>query len=370
MTELAAVLDAPRPACAWTVADVTRDTGWIHRLDADQAQALIAAVRAARVEGKSLLDYRRADFPFGRALRTLADAFAQVRDGRGMALVKGLPREGVAPHEFELMTWAIGLHFGVARPQDRTSSYINKVQDVGGVYRSPTGRGYSSNAQLDFHVDGADVVLLSCYNQAPVGGMSMCTSSTSAFLAVAEERPELAQALMTPYPFSRNGEQPAGEPGWVSAPLFGIEGGRISGAWNRNRLINAIAIEGVPPLSGLQYEAVGYLDAVVRRPDLMYRMYLEPGDLQLLGNQTMLHSRTTFQDHPEPERKRTLYRLWIATPDSRPLPAGFEWYYGTREPGTVRGTNRGQRYDDACRRFDEAQSRELGMRIVRDVRAA
>lgn len=349
---------------AWTVAEVQHETRWIHALSSTQAAELITAVRGAYMQGKPLTDYRKRDFHLQLSLDTPADAFREVRDGRGMALVKNLPRDGVTPAEFELMTWAIGLYFGVARPQNKLSAYINEVKDAGGVYRSPTGRGYSSNAELDFHVDGSDVVLLSCYNQSPVGGMSMCTSSIKAYEVVRTERPDLAAALHTDYPFSRNGEQRDDEPAWFLAPLIGIEDGRVSCVWNRNRLENALKLEGVPPLTSAQREAVEYLDAVVRRPDLMYCMHLAPGDLQLLSNQTMLHSRTGFEDHAEVSKKRTLYRLWLATPDSRRLPSGWEHYYGTREPGTVRGGTKGHHYDDACRRFDAEQAAEMGMKYL------
>jgi hypothetical protein len=355
--------DAGLP-CAWSVADVENETRWIYALSQAQADELIGAVRAARIDGKPLLEYRRSDFPLAMSLNTLAGAFREVRDGRGMALVKNLPRAGVSPAEFELMTWAIGLHFGVARPQNGLSAYINEVKDAGGVYRSPTGRGYSSKAELDFHVDGSDVVLLSCYNQAPVGGMSMCTSSIKAYEVVRSERPDLAVALHTGYPFSRNGEQTGDEPAWFLAPLAGVEAGHVSCVWNRNRLDNALKIDGVPPITALQREAVELLDAVVRRPELMYCMHLEPGDMQLLSNQTALHSRTSFDDHADEDKKRTLYRLWLATPDSRRLPAGWERHYGTREPGTVRGGSKGHHYDEVCRRFDAQQSMDLGMKMI------
>ncbi len=348
--------------CAWSVADVEHESRWVFRLTEGESRELIGAIRRGRIEGKPLLDYRREDFDLKLSLLPLGHAFQEVRDGRGIALVKNLPREGVSPEEFELMTWAIGLHFGVARPQDKTSGYINRVRDVGGVYRSPTGRGYSSNAELDFHVDGSDVVLLSCYNQAPVGGMSMCTSSIKAYEVVRAERPDLAAALHMPYPFSRNGEQREDEPAWFLAPLVGVQDGRPFCAWNRNRLENALKIDGVPPLTPVQREAVEYLDAVVRRPDLMFCMHLEPGDLQLLSNQTALHSRTSFEDHEDEARKRTLYRLWLAMPDSRKLPAGWEHYYGTREGGTVRGGTKGHFYDEACRNFDRRQAAAMGMR--------
>lgn len=348
-------------ACAWAVADVENEDRWIFRLTEAESNELISAVRRGRVEGRSLLDYRQEDFDLKLSLAPLDRAFLEVRDGRGIALVKNLPRDGVSAEEFELMTWAIGLHFGVARPQDKTSGYINMVKDVGGVYRSPTGRGYSSNAELDFHVDGSDVVLLSCYNQALEGGMSMCTSSIKAYEVISAERPDLAAALHLPYPFSRNGEQREDEPAWFQAPLAGVQDRRLSCAWNRNRLENALKIDGVPPLTPVQREAIEYLDAVVRRPDLMYCMRLEPGDLQLLSNQTALHSRTSFEDHEEESMKRTLYRLWLAMPDSRDLPPGWEHYYGTREGGAVRGGTKGHFYDEACRRFDQRQAATMGM---------
>jgi hypothetical protein len=159
-------------------------------------------VKKAGPVDRPILDWKRDDFALEKALPTLATAFREVRDGRAMALVKNLPREGVTPMEFRLMTWAIGLHFGVARPQNRTSDYITEVKDAGMAYRSPTGRGYNSKAELDFHVDGSDVVLLSCYNQAPVGGMSMCSSAATAFDVVKAERPDYAEALTTDYTFS------------------------------------------------------------------------------------------------------------------------------------------------------------------------
>jgi alpha-ketoglutarate-dependent taurine dioxygenase len=41
-------------------------------------------------------------------------------------------------------------------------------------------------------------------------------------------------------------------------------------------------------------------------------MDLAPGDIQWLSNHTVLHARTGYEDHPEPERKRHLLRLWLS----------------------------------------------------------
>jgi hypothetical protein len=346
----------------WTVADVQADTGWIHTLSADAGAALLAAVRGARDPGRPLPDWCRADFALDACLPVLAAAFREVRDGRGMALVKNLPREGVTPAEFRLMTWAIGLHFGVARPQNRASDYITAVRDAGTAYRSPTGRGYSSNAELDFHADSADVVLLSCYNQAPVGGMSMCVSAATAHAIVQAERPDYAAALSTDYTFSRNGEEAHGEAAWYPVPICTVADGRVFCKWNRNRLENAQRLDGVPRLSDLQRAAMEYFDSVLRRPGIMFRMHLEAGDLQLLCNHTMLHSRTRFEDHADADRKRTLYRLWLAPPDWRRLPGSWATFFGSAEPGTVRGGIRGHHYDLARMQFDARQGSAMGMK--------
>lgn len=356
---------AGRDASAWTVDDLERDTRWIIRLDDDDRADLLAGLDAGSSPGKALFDYRRRVFPFGeRVLSKLRGAVDEAQHGLGAALVKGLPRAGLSAEAFELLTWAIGLHLGVARPQDRHTRYLNAVKDVGVDYRSPTGRGYSSKAELDFHVDSGDVVLLSCYNQAPVGGDSICSSAVTAWRRLVAERPDLAQALEQPVPYSRQGEQPEGEAPFWMTPVFARTDENVFCRWNRNRIFNGMKLPGAPPVSASQLEGMEYLDTILRRPDVMFRMRLEPGDVQILSNFTTLHSRTSFDDDPDPQKKRTLYRLWLSTPNGLRLPAPWTVTWGSAEPGVVRGGNRGHHYDAACREFEERQAREMGMSVA------
>jgi len=352
-----------RDAAAWRADDLDRDRRWVYALDDADRADLRKGLAAGRVEGKPLLDYRQGDFAFGRALATIRRALDEAQHGLGAALVTGLPRQDLSADEFELLTWAIGLHLGVARPQDKLSRYINRVKDVGAVYRSAGGRGYSSNAELDFHVDSGDVVLLSCYNQAPSGGDSLCSSSVAAYRQLVAERPDLAAALQEPYPFSHQNEQPAGEAPFTEIPIIAFEGGELFCQWNRNRIQNGDKIEGARRITPVQREAMELLDAIVRRPEFMYSMRLEPGDLQILSNFTALHSRTEFQDDVEEEKKRLLYRLWLSTPDGPRLPAGWSGLSESVEPGHVRGGIYGQSFDAQRLRFDEAQAAAMGMRL-------
>ena len=56
----------------------------------------------------------------------------------------------------------------------------------------------------------------------------------------------------------------------------------------------------------------------------MYDIALEPGDIQIANNLSVLHQRTEFVDHAEPERKRHLLRLWLAAHHGRSLAPEFE----------------------------------------------
>lgn len=345
---------------AWTAAELAADDAWVLRLTPEETHDMERVVQRAAVPGRPLFDYTRHDFPF-IALPTLQRAFEQTRHGRGIALVKGLPRARLSEDEFALLSWAIGLHFGVARPQGKTSQYLSPVKNTGTNYRSATGRGYSSNAELDFHTDGADLVVLTCFNPAREGGMSMCSSSVLAYERIRAERPELAEVLRGQFAFSTQGEQAAGEAGYILAPVFGEHDGQVFCKWVRNRVETAQALPGVPPLTALQREALEYLDEVVRRPELMYSMYLEAGDMQILNTHVTLHSRTEFEDYEEEARRRTLFRLWLAPPDSARLPDGWRPAYRSVEPGAVRGGIRGQQYDAERAGFEQRQAGDLGM---------
>jgi hypothetical protein len=264
---------------AWTVGDLQADSGWIFELDDRARRDLTGAVRNAADPAKTLFDYRRDDFNLGSAWPVIAAALREVRDGTGFAILRGMPREGLTADEFELLTWAIGLHTGVARPQGKSSQFLSAVRDAGTVYRTGKGRGYSSNADLDFHTDSADIVLLTCYNVARSGGMSMVSSSVAAHEILTAERPDLAELLHQPHYFSRQQEQAPDEAPFYPNPIYDQCDGRLFSKWNRNRLRSAQAIKGVPPLEPRQRQALDLLDDILRRPSVMHSMYLRPGDI-------------------------------------------------------------------------------------------
>ena len=352
------------PTTAWNAAQLEAARArWTFALDDRARRDLLAALKKARDPGKTLLDYRREDFDLGSGWPVIAAAFKEAKHGHGVALIKGLPRDGLDENGFELLTWAIGLHAGVGRPQGKASHYISAVRDAGTAYRTGTGRGYSSNAELDFHTDSTDVVALSCYNKARSGGMSITTSTPAAYARMKEEFPAQVEWLHRPVHFSRQGEQAPDEAPSYPHPVFDERGGKLFSKWNWNRVTSAQKLDGVPKISARHQEALDTFDQVVRRPDLAHAMWLEPGDLQIINSHVTLHSRTDFSDHDDPAKKRLLFRLWLAPPDGDHLPESWRVLFKAVEPGTVRGGIIGQAHDARCKAFEQRQAQSLGMRL-------
>jgi hypothetical protein len=125
---------------------------------------------------------------------------------------------------------------------------------------------------------------------------------------------------------------------WFDVPVFNWYAGALTtiyvGQYIRSAQENFPAAR---RLTDREREALDFLDALTNEPGLNLQMTMVPGDMQFLHNHQILHSRTDFEDWPEPERKRHLLRLWIAPDSARPLPPSFAPRYGSVTPGARGG---------------------------------
>ena len=327
----------------WTPEDLRRDADWARRLDAAEIAAFERGLAHARASGKGCWDLAPDDFPFGEAaLERLARALAETQQGRGFQMLRGLPVDRWSVEDARLFFWGLGLHLGVPRPQGRASQYMSDVRDAGGTYRSVQGRGYNTKSALDFHADGSDLVGLMCLRTGVSGGESLIASSITAHNTMLAERPDLLARLYEPVPFSRQGEQAPEEPAWYMAAIIGVRDGRFACRHIRNHVKSAqLSVPEAPRLTPEQIEAMDLFDAILVRPEVCFRLDFEPGDVQLINNHVMLHSRTDYVDHDAPERKRHLLRLWLSLPGAPALPESWRLAYKDVEARAVRGGFRG-----------------------------
>lgn len=89
-------------------------------------------------------------------------------------------------------------------------------------------------------------------------------------------------------------------------------GGRLSTFWHSDYFRSALAYEDAPRLSAREMELLDLYEEIASSRELYLDMDLEPGDIQLISNHTILHARTAYEDHDDPERKRHLLRLWVS----------------------------------------------------------
>jgi hypothetical protein len=357
-----APIERPR---GWTRNEIAHDASWAVRLGAEEIADFEAGLASARATRRGLFELSRRDFSFGpSALQRLRASVEETQHGRGFQLLRGLPVERWSVDDARLMFWGLGLHLGVPRPQGKASQFMSDVRDAGGTYRSTAGRGYNTRSALDFHADAADIVGLMCLRTARSGGESMITSSIAAHNVMAVERPDLLAELYRPFVFSRQGEQAPEEPLHYAAAIFGTRDGEFACRHIRNHVRSAqLSFPDVPRLTVAQTEALDFFDDVLRRPTLCFRMDFEPGDVQLINNHVVLHSRTDYEDFDEPERKRHLLRLWISSPQAIALPDGWHEAYKDTAARAVRGGYRGVGITPDIEAFERRIAGEHGMQF-------
>jgi hypothetical protein len=67
-----------------------------------------------------------------------------------------------------------------------------------------------------------------------------------------------------------------------------------------------------PRIPARVHELLDTYDAIASEPGMYIDVEFLPGDVQLLSNHTVLHSRTAYVDGDAPEQKRDLLRLWLS----------------------------------------------------------
>src|SRR5205085_477732 len=103
---------------AWVGADMRRrEAEWTYRLSPSEIAEIEAAVKAVRARSLDIAHIRRDDFPLPTLGPVLDRLCAEVLDGRGFVLLRGMPVEGRSVKESAIAYWGIGSYFGSARSQ-------------------------------------------------------------------------------------------------------------------------------------------------------------------------------------------------------------------------------------------------------------
>ncbi len=321
---------------AWLAGEMRRRNDW--RLDLTDAHRDEVRHAIADTADRAIHQIGRDAFALPTLGPVLEGARRDVVDGRGFVLIRGLPIEG-RDRDWVMRAWfGIGAWFGTARPQNAAGHLVGHVKDLGEDKGDPKTRLYRTNARQRFHVDSCDIVGLLCLQPAKSGGASSLCSSVAIVQEIARTRPDLAEVLARPFTYDRKGEVPAGKGPHYRIPIAHHHAGRMTIYFARDFIDSAQRrFPDIPRLTDAQTEALDLIERLAESDEFRLDMDFRPGDMQFVHNHVLLHSRTAYEDWPEPGRRRHLLRLWLSAHDPRPLPPVFEERYGPLQPGEPRG---------------------------------
>jgi Taurine catabolism dioxygenase TauD, TfdA family len=326
-----------RDASAWYTADVAERTDWIKHLSETEIAEVERAVHELEESdidlAATLPSTTAKDVPLPTLGPRLQRLLEEVLNGRGFVLIKSLPVERWTKRQAAIAFLVIGIHLGNLRIQNAEGHLLGHVKDLGRSSDDPDTRIYQTRERQTHHTDSCDVVGLLCLRAAKSGGLSSLVSSTTIFNEMHRSRPDLLRVLLDPIETDRRGEVPEGSKPYFTIPVFNYAHGLVSAIYQRQYIESARRFPDVPPLTPVQIEALDLLDELANDPKLNLMMELEPGDIQLVHNHTILHDRTAFEDYDEPERKRHLLRLWLAPPNARSLPEVYAERFVSITPG-------------------------------------
>jgi alpha-ketoglutarate-dependent taurine dioxygenase len=295
---------------AWRASSIDDRTSWYYPIP---EVCLKVLDRAGPLRG-AVTDVRFTEADLAPCRAALAPVRAVLEEGRGFALLQPDPLPESA-ESAQLLYWLIGQALGVPFEQNVQGTLLYEVRDYGQDVAQ--GARFSvTNAESTFHTDNSfgetvlDYVGLLCLQAARSGGINHLVSGYSIHQILLAEHPDALEMLSQPFHIDRRGGVRPGETPTARLPVITADGPELVYRYLRYWIEAGHAKAG-QPLTPVQVEALNTLDRVAQRGELRVEFGLRRGDMLFLNNRWLLHNRTGFVDHAEPEKRRHLVRLWL-----------------------------------------------------------
>jgi alpha-ketoglutarate-dependent taurine dioxygenase len=302
------ILDGPR---AWMARDFSGPAGWV-----------LTVSKEIRAELKAAAARKSEEFPLPSFGPVAEEIRRRLRDLSGFVVLRGLGLDDYPEEQARLLYAGLGRHLGSILTQNLRGDRLYSVRDEGIRMEAEYGRTgvrfSKTNSAFDFHTDSPsrvaghtpDFIGLLVLRTAKTGGESALVSAYAVHNILLEERPDVLGRLYQPFWVDRRAELPPGEDPVLPVPVLAFDG-RLTVRYLRFYITKGQEFKGVP-LTDADIEALDVFEEVMRRPEVALMLPLAQGDLQLISNTFLLHSRTSYEDFAEPERKRHYLRLWLA----------------------------------------------------------
>ncbi len=299
---------------AWRAQTVDSDASWYYRLSDD----CLGALRRFAEGTDAGADI--AQLPVDTdELAACQDCLAAVRDalllGRGFAIVHQLPADTVSQKGLIAIYWALGHLLGTPQVQDNHGTLLFDVTDTGqdvkqGARFSVTNAGSGYHTDCAFNPGMPQVVGLLCLKTAKSGGRSQLVSAYTVHDELAEHFPDELETLYRPFHFDRRGQHSEDEPPTLPFPIFAAPENQLCTRYMLYYIQVGQERTG-QPLSEAQARAIAAMEDTIHQPGINVEFDLQPGQMLFTSNRWILHNRTAFEDHGDPESRRHYVRLWL-----------------------------------------------------------
>ena len=310
---------------AWNGAEFATNSSWIRVLSKTAITELKNAVKVIKSRKLSFPYFTKDDFLLPTLSTVLATFGTELETEQGFILLRGIPVDAYDNDEdLDILYYGIALHIGEPVRQNPQGDLIGRVVNIGNQ-KNPQTRVYETNAYLHYHSDPSDVVGLLCIRPAKSGGVSSLISSNSLYNEILKRYPEYLSILHRPMWYPHVGTEPC------LSPIFSYNQGKLSCRYMRQYIELAQETMGFT-FSPIEIEAFDLIDSIMQEEGMRVDMMMQSGDLQLVNNYTVLHSRNSFEDHEDIKLRRKKHRVWLKTPQARQLGYEFPGRHGFPNP--------------------------------------
>jgi hypothetical protein len=322
----------------WKGRDLATNSRWSFHLDSSDIDDLLSAAanirRRVGNDPNGLLQLSAEAFNFGAFEEKIRAVRHELKDGFGVALVRGLPLDEMELIDAATIYWGIGLRLGVPCSNNPEGDMLGHVTDLGKSYKDPNSRGYQTREEMAYHCDQSTIVGLLCVRTAREGGQSKIASSIAMYNEMLRRSPESVEVLTRPLCWTKHGEMNPGDIGYYESPVFNFIDQMLCTAFGPAHIRKGHALPEAPDMTEEQRDAIELAKKISEEQH--YGMEMHKGDMQFLNNLVTVHTRTEYTDWPDSSRKRLLWRLWLINPEIRPsTPYIKQWSAGVKVSSTV-----------------------------------
>lgn len=287
-------------------------------LGASHVAALDTALQSVRAAGLTIDTVERYNFDLSVIEDDLAAIEHEILHGSGIVVLRGFPVEDYSLEDIEIMYWGLCSYLGVGESQSTLGDRVGRVEDVSGKDRKQ--RAYRNSVELLMHTDLTDIIAMLSVRKAPKGGLSTYVSVATLHNEVLATKPDYLKPLYRGFRYHRFGAEGPGEDPVTphNVPVLSEKEGVVSARYVPDYIYMAYDELG-EPLPDDELAAITYFNALAIDPELRFDVMLEPGDVSLINNYAVMHTRSAFYDGDTEAEKRLLLRLWLSNEYERPM---------------------------------------------------